>query len=229
VSPTSAAVEDYLKAVLHLQEAVGGAPARTTDLARRLDVRKPSVTSMVRRLAALGLVTHSPWEGTSLTESGRRRALDVLRRHRLLKAFMVESLGLDAADVAVEAEILEHHLSARLVEAIDFALGHPPEDPHGHPIPDADGRLTERNLAPLAELAAGTLATVRELHSPDPARLRRWEELGLLPGSEVRILERIEEDATLKIRVAGRAVVVGRPGLIGIFVEELLTPESTAR
>ncbi|MHC4340130.1 MAG: metal-dependent transcriptional regulator [Planctomycetota bacterium] len=229
MSPTSAAIEDYLKAVFHFQETHGGGPARTTDLARGLQVRKPSVTSMVRRLAALGLVTHSPRQGTSLTESGRRQALDVLRRHRLLKVFLVESLGLDSADVAVEAEILEHHLSARLVEAMDFALGHPPEDPHGHPIPDADGRLAGRNLAPLADLQAGTVATVRELHSSVPARLRRWEELGLLPGSEVRILGRIEEDATLEIRVAGRIVVVGWPGLNGILVERLLTPESTSR
>jgi DtxR family Mn-dependent transcriptional regulator len=229
VRPTSAAVEDYLKAIFHLQTGQGGGPARTTDLAGSLRVRKPSVTSMVRRLAAFDLVIHSPRRGVSLTDSGRKQALDVLRRHRLLKVFMVESLGLDAADVVAEAEILEHHLSPRLVEAMDFALGHPPEDPHGHPIPDADGRLAERDLGSLSELAAGSTAIVRELHSPDPARLRRWEELGLVPGSEVRILERIEADETLRIRAAGREVVVGRPSVLGIFVEGLLTPESTAR
>jgi DtxR family Mn-dependent transcriptional regulator len=215
--PTSSE-ENYLKAIFLLPGAVG-----TTALAQRLKVRKPSVTSMVKRLAESGLVEHSPRRGVRLTDPGRRAALQVLRRHRLLKALLVESLGLDPSEISEEAEILEHHLSDRLVEAMDWALGHPLEDPHGHQIPDSEGRLKERSLVPLESLEEGTRATVRELHSDASPRLSRWFELGLVPGATVVVDARREMDDVLAIRVADRTEVVGRGGLSGIFVEPLLT------
>jgi DtxR family Mn-dependent transcriptional regulator len=213
----SPAHEDYLKAIFDL--SAGERRVQTTELARRLGVRKPSVSAMLKRLADSGLVDYSPRRGARPTEAGRVCALQVLRRHRLVKAFLVESLGLDWAEVHEEAEVLEHHLSERLVEAIDWVLGHPLEDPHGHPIPDAEGRVRARALVPLAVLREGEGGTIRELRSDDAGRLRRWQELRLVPGAEFMVLQRQELEDVMRIRAGGRTVVTGSAGVEGLFAE----------
>ncbi|MHC4409712.1 MAG: metal-dependent transcriptional regulator [Planctomycetota bacterium] len=146
----SSAREDYLKAIYHLTE--GGERVSTSALAERLSVRDPSVSAMLKRLAAAGLVDYEPRQGALLTEEGRISTMRVVRRHRLLESFLVEILDLDWSEVHEEAEVLEHHLSERIVDAMDHVLGHPFEDPHGHPIPDNDGRIRTRELEPLAVL-----------------------------------------------------------------------------
>ena len=128
-------------------------------------------------------------------------------------------LNLDWSEVHAEAEILEHHLSDRIVDAIDHALGHPIEDPHGHPIPDAEGRLRDRPLAPLGELPAGASATVREVHTADTAQLNRWKELGLVPGARCEMLERQELEDVMRLRVSGREVLTGSAGIVGVQIE----------
>ena len=214
--PTSAR-EDYLKAIFHL--AGGDRRVHTTEIALELGVRKPSVTSMVKRLAEQRLVDHSPRRGVRLTEDGLKATMRVVRRHRLLEAFLVEVLGLDWSEVHEEAEVLEHHLSERIVEAMDYVLGHPSEDPHGHPIPDAEGNLRLRELTALAELQAGEQATVRELRSNEAERLQRWKELGLVPGAACRMADRRELEDVMQIEVGGKTLVIGRGGVEGVFVE----------
>ena len=130
----SEAVENYLTAILRREEATGEAVA-TSDLADRLRVARPSVTGMLKRLAADGLVRHEPYRGVRLTGTGRRVALGVIRRHRLVETFLVTVLGMPADAVHDEAHRLEHALSDEVVERLDAWLGRPQHDPHGQPIP----------------------------------------------------------------------------------------------
>jgi DtxR family Mn-dependent transcriptional regulator len=213
----SPAKEDYLKAIFHLGR--DGGRVHTTALARQLDVSMPSVTAMLKRLAESRLIDYAPRNGALLTEDGRLATMHVVRRHRLLETFLVEVLHLDWSEVHVEAEVLEHHLSARMVEAIDRVLGHPSEDPHGHPIPDAQGRLRTRALLPLAELGAGERGTVREVRTAEAVRLQRWKELGLVPGASLFMRRRQELEDVLHIEIGKRKLATGREGVQGVFVE----------
>ncbi|MFQ5845150.1 MAG: metal-dependent transcriptional regulator [Planctomycetota bacterium] len=214
----SQAREDYLKALYHLGR--GGRAVPTSELAEALGVRKPSVSGMLKRLSGEGLVAHQPRHGARLSPAGRVVTMQVVRRHRLLETFLVEILGLDWSEVHEDAEVLEHHLSDRLVAAIDHALGYPPEDPHGHPIPDADGKLPPRDLIPLAALREGEGATVRELRLEGERRLRGWEALGFVPGARVQLLEHREMEDVLRFRVGGEEVVTGGEGIDGVFVDK---------
>src|SRR5579875_2736389 len=131
----SSAVEDYAKAIYALQARGGGAPVSTNALAHRLGLTPGSVSAMVKRLCELGLVEHEPYRGVSLTDSGRRVALEVIRHHRLLELYLVERLGLPSDRVQEEAEVLEHVPAEQLEAVIAAKLGNPTPDPHGDPIP----------------------------------------------------------------------------------------------
>jgi DtxR family transcriptional regulator, Mn-dependent transcriptional regulator len=209
--------QDYLKALFSL--GAEGSPVPTSRLAAQLQVSAPSVTNMVARLAADRLVTHSPRAGARLTPHGRREALRIVRRHRVLETFLVQILGLDWADVHQDAEVLEHHISDRVLEAIDRLIDHPAEDPHGHPIPDATGRLKHRALTPLTALPRGTRARVREIQDADGRRLARWKEIGLVPGAEVWVREVREVEGITELEVAGRRHVTGSAALSGVMVQ----------
>ena len=130
----STAIEDYLRAIIDLESRDGR--ATTSGVAQRLGVRAPSVSAMAKRLEALGLVERSPYRGVTLTETGRKAALEMLRHHRLLERYLVETLGIPLHQAHDEADRLEHALSEELEARIDEALGHPTVDPHGDPIPD---------------------------------------------------------------------------------------------
>ena len=215
--PNSTATEDYLKAIFHLGR--DGGKVQTTGLARQLRVSKPSVTAMLKRLAEKGLVDYSPGRGATLTEEGRLATMRVVRRHRLLETFLVEMLHLDWSEVHEEAEVLEHHLSPRMVDAIDRVLGHPAEDPHGHPIPDAEGRLRVRELLPLEMLGAGERGTVREVRAAEAARLQRWKELGLVPGATVAMEAKQDLEDVMHVRIGDRELATGTEGVHGVLVE----------
>ena len=209
--------QDYLKALFALSPAGEAVP--TSHLAAHLGVKAPSVTNMIDRLSAERLVSHSPRAGARLTARGRREALGIVRRHRILEAFLVRVLGLDLAEVHEDAEVLEHHISDRLLEAIDRLMQHPAEDPHGHPIPDAKGRLAKRPLLPLAALPRGARAKVREIDDENAARLVRWREIGLVPGAAVRVREVRPLDGVVELEVAGRVHVTSVSSLDGIRVQ----------
>ena len=211
--------QDYLKALFALSPTGEAVP--TSRLAAHLGVKPPSVTNMVAQLADAGLVSHSPRAGARLTVRGRREALNIVRRHRILEAFLVGVLGLDLADVHEDAEVLEHHVSDRLLEAIDRFLKRPTEDPHGHPIPDAKGHLAKRALLPLAALAKGARATVREIDDEDAARLARWREIGLVPGAAVLVRDVRPLDGVVELEVTGRRHVTSISSLDGILVQRM--------
>lgn len=209
----SGPVEDYLKAIYDLE--LVGAPASTNDIAERLAISPASVSGMVRRLADQGLITHEPYRGVRLTSDGRRAALRTLRRHRILECYLTAVLGYPWDRVHAEAELLEHAASEELVERMATVLGDPVQDPHGAPIPTRDGEVEESPLGTLADATAGEQVRVRRVHDKDPARLRYLAELGIRPGSLVRILDRAPFDGPITLWVgeagggATRAVGVG--------------------
>jgi len=217
VSPLTRSKQDYLKALYALGPA--GEPVPTSAIAARLAVSAPSVTNMLGRLAAERLVRHTPRAGARLTAAGRRAAIGMVRRHRLIETFLVRVLGLDWSDVHADAEVLEHHISDRVLAAIDRLVGHPHEDPHGHPIPDALGRMRLRPLLPLVDLELGARATVREIRDADQRLMARWKEVGLVPGAGVRVREIRALDDVIVVEIAGRRLVTGSEGLDGVFVE----------
>src|SRR5438270_5595886 len=150
-SVRSPAVQDYAKAIYALEGRVGEAVS-TNALADRLGVTPASASGMVKRLGELGLVEHEPYRGVLLTDDGRRVALEVMRHHRLLELYLVQSLGVPWDRVHEEAEVLEHVLSEELEELIAAKLGDPTVDPHGHPIPTRELTIDEEPTLSLETL-----------------------------------------------------------------------------
>ncbi len=149
----SGALQDYLRAIYCLEREAGG--ASTSLLAERLGVSQPSVTSMMKKLASRKLISYAPYLSISLTKAGERRALEMVRHHRLIETYLQRALGFGLEELHDEAEILEHALSEKLEERIDAMLGYPAFDPHGSPIPDREGHVSARSLVPLASLGRG--------------------------------------------------------------------------
>lgn len=183
----SRSVEDYLKTIYHLTEH--GESATTTGIAEVLTVAAPSVTGMVKRLAEAGLLEHLPYRGVTLTGDGRRAALRMLRRHRLIEAYLVRYLGYTWDNVHDEAERLEHAVSEDLIERMSRALGDPRFDPHGDPIPTADGVITDVITRSLPEVGVGETVIISRVESSSAERLRWLAEADLVPGAEITVLE----------------------------------------
>jgi DtxR family transcriptional regulator, Mn-dependent transcriptional regulator len=202
------AIHDYVKAIYKLESESGR--AATNSLAERLGVAPASATGMVQRLASLGLVEYEPYRGTTLTPRGTELALEVIRHHRLLERYLVDTLGLPLELVHAEAERLEHALSEDLEALIDESLGFPTHDPHGDPIPDANLRLTDPQLKALDELAPGESATVRRVPDADAGVLRYLTELRLVPGEEIRIRQVAPFDGPVTVEVAGSSHAIAR-------------------
>jgi DtxR family Mn-dependent transcriptional regulator len=211
-------VEDYLKAIYDLSRATGNATASA--VAARLAVARASVSAMVRRLTEQGLVAHEPYRGLRLTREGRAVALQLLRRHRVLEAYLVTALGYGWDRVHDEAERLEHSVSDELINRMAAAIGEPTADPHGAPIPTARGTLTEPAYRSLGELAVGEEARIAHVEDDDAEMLRYLASLRLIPGARVRYLGREPFGGSLAIRVGSRTRRV-TPSLAGrVFVSE---------
>jgi DtxR family Mn-dependent transcriptional regulator len=210
----SPAVQDYLKAI----HSLGGAEKLVSpvDIAARLEVRAPSVTGMLKRLAESGWIEYEAGRGAQLTAQGIAQARRVIRRHRLVELFLTRVLGLDWSEVDAEADALEHAISPRLEQAIAAHLGEPLEDPHGHPIPTSEGTLKQRDLKSLDQFRDGQHVVIREAQDDNPERLRRWQTLGLTPGATVHILSYQPLDDLFQLRVGDRVVPVGSEGLTGL-------------
>ncbi|PYP79048.1 MAG: DtxR family transcriptional regulator [Gemmatimonadetes bacterium] len=221
--PLSGPVEDYLKAIYDLERDTQ--PAATNDIAERLAISPASVSGMMRRLAEQGLITHEPYRGARLTDDGRRAALRTLRRHRILECYLTEVLGYPWDRVHDEAERLEHAASEELIERMADALGDPVHDPHGAPIPSREGVVEETPRRTLADVAAGERVRVRQVMDDDGERLRYLAELGIRPGSILRVLDRAPFDGPITLWVGDGAGNVTRavgPALgAQVFVESL--------
>ena len=200
-------VEDYLKTIYLLSQ--GGEPASTNDIAHQLGLSAPSVSGMIKRLAEQGLVEHEPYKGVELTPEGRRLAIRMVRRHRVLEAYLVAKLGYDWDGVHGEAERLEHAVSDGLINRMAAALGDPQVDPHGDPIPTADGWVEELVFPPLVEVTVGTEAEIRRVSTADPERLRYLASLGLKPGTSVTVMDRQPFNGPTTVRVGKLTHMIG--------------------
>ncbi|MDN5853138.1 MAG: metal-dependent transcriptional regulator, partial [Actinomycetia bacterium] len=187
------ATEDYLKVIFALGEwdtgsTVAARAVASSAVAARLGLSASSVSEMVRKLGGLGLVRHERYGAIALTSDGRDEALTVLRRHRLIETYLVRALAYSWDEVHDEAEVLEHAVSALMIERMDAALGHPWRDPHGDPIPTADGVIHQPPARPLSDLDEDEAGYLARIADDDPALLRELSERGL--ALDVRAVRR---------------------------------------
>jgi DtxR family Mn-dependent transcriptional regulator len=218
--PTST-VEDYLKAILQEEQRLpSGQLVTMGQVAAALGLAPGTVTAMVKTLDKRELVHYEPYSGVRLTKDGRQMALDVLRRHRLIELFLVETLGLDWSEVHEEAERLEHAMSEKLIDRIDALLGYPRVDPHGDPIPDGKGRFEQVEVVSLEHCPVGRPLRIARVSDQDEAFLRFVERNGLKPGHHVTLEHRDPSAAAITIRPeGGETVTLGREAAAKLWVE----------
>ena len=212
----SSSVGDYLKAIWELG---GEGTASTKNVAERLSISAASVTNMFARLREMGFAEYEPYQGASLTELGRVEALRLVRRHRLIETFLLKCLGYSWEDVHEEAESLEHSVSDGFTERLAEFLGHPAHDPHGDPIPAADGTLEPDDSFPLSEAAAGQRVRIYRVDDEEAAKLAYLQEHGLMPGRllEVREVRTLDEVVTVETE-EGESRALGGPLAGSVFV-----------
>ena len=215
VQPPSASVEDYVKAIW---EIAGADVASTKDVADRLLIAPPSVTNMFVRLREMGFVEYERYRGVSLTERGREEALRLVRRHRLIETFLLEHLGYSWGEVHEEAERLEHAVSDGFTERLAEFLGHPGQDPHGDPIPAADGTMQPDDSFPLSEATPGQRVRVAKV-GDEPSMLDYLGEHGLVPGRLLSVREVRELDGVVIVEDEdGGSHALGEPLARAVFV-----------
>lgn len=211
--------DDCLKAILR-RSASNECDVAPGELATDLRMSAAGITALVKDLASQDLVAYRPYRGVQLTESGRERALEILRRHRLLELFLVEVLGMDWSEVHQEAEALEHVISERMADRLDITLGHPEVDPHGDPIPPPNGELPIERQENLLSCDERRYLTVSRIDDQSGEFLRLVDEVGLRPGSRVRVEERNQAAETVQLEVASFGEVnLGMQAASKILVE----------
>ena len=212
------AVEDYVK-VIYSHTEWQPEPITTSVLAGRLGLAASSVTEMVKKLGAQGLVEHVPYGAVTLTPDGTALALRMLRRHRLIETWLVQQFGYSWDEVHDEAEVLEHALSDRLLEAIDEQLGRPVRDPHGDPIPSSAGVITIPDAGLLGEAAEGTTVTVVRISDRDPMLLRHLEAESITVDAALEVIGRQPFGGSFLVRLAsGEQRDLGEQALGSIWV-----------
>jgi len=216
----SLTVENYVKTIALIagRDHETGDRVGTGELAAALNVSPGTVTGMLKTLSEASLATYTPYEGAKLTPTGRQLAMKVIRRHRLLELFLVQTLEMPWDEVHAEAEHMEHAASERLIDRIDAYLGHPTVDPHGDPIPRADGSLTETEGSPLSGLPCGGRFRVVRVVDQDSAFLRYLTECGLDLNASGELLENRPEAGALVFRVRGRTVALGHAAAARVLV-----------
>jgi len=201
------AEENYLKAIFKLGEHEKSSVA-TNAIAQEMQTSAASVTDMIQRLSSKGLVHYEKYKGVTLSESGRKMATQLIRKHRLWETFLVLKLGFRWDEVHDIAEELEHIDSSDLINRLDSFLGNPKFDPHGDPIPNAEGKFTLRSQMPLDELDSGVLAVVVGVRDHDDLLLRHLDDLGISIESTISVVERFPFDESSKIVVNGHEKTV---------------------
>jgi DtxR family Mn-dependent transcriptional regulator len=206
----SLTVENYVKAIYQLAQVAGSSAVATGQIAAALNVLPGTVTSMLKTLDESNLATYTPYEGVRLTAAGRALALRVLRRHRLIEQFLSQTLELTWDEVHEEAENMEHAVSDWLVDRIDAYLGHPPTDPHGDPIPTADGTVPAVTDKSLADCAAGQRFHLARVTDQSPEFLRSLSHAGLEIGAQGVLIVNEPSSSNLTIRLAGESRTLSR-------------------
>jgi DtxR family transcriptional regulator, Mn-dependent transcriptional regulator len=198
----SYAEENYLKAILKLSGSPDGTVS-TNAIAAQLETSAASVTDMLKKLSDKELITYQRYKGAALTDEGQRIATMLVRKHRLWEVFLVQSLGMTWDEVHDIAEELEHIQSDRLIDRLDHFLGHPKFDPHGDPIPNAQGKYTLRAQVPLSELKPGQEGVVIGVREDETSFLKHLNEKGLTLGKSIKVITNDDYDNTLSLQVDG--------------------------
>ncbi len=216
----SSTVEDYLKRLYQLRPHADRGMVSMGELAQGMSVAPGTATAMVKTLHDAGLVRHEPRTGVRLTLRGRKLALAVLRRHRLVELFLVRVLGVDWSNVHDDAERLEHAISDELLERIDLFLGRPSVDPHGDPIPTADGQVHSPRRTTLADCTPGQRVRLTRVLDQEPEFLRFVNRHGLLPGATVKVEKRESHSDCVTVKPERRRrVTVGSSAAGKLLVE----------
>lgn len=218
----SEAMQDYLKTIYKLAQGEAGEETVTTSLiAARLKVAPASVTNMVKKLADLRLLEHTPYQGVELTDAGEKIALEIIRHHRLLELYLAEALGYAWDEVHAEADRLEHAISEEFEDRIDHALGHPTIGAHGEPIPSKQGAIEALHYQRLSDLEIGQRGIIRRVSDRYPEMLRYMEEVGLKLGAQIEIQQKspFQGPLLLKINDARKKRYLGLEVAEHIFVE----------
>jgi DtxR family Mn-dependent transcriptional regulator len=222
-SPSSS-VGDYLKAIWELAVDSGEVAASTKGVAERLSVSAASVSNMFARLQETGLVEHERYRGATLTERGRREALRLVRRHRLIETFLLEHLGYPWQEVHGEAERLEHAVSDDFTERLAEFLGHPDHDPHGGPIPSPEGVLEADDSFPLSQAVAGKRLRISKVRDEDAEMLDYLGDRNLVPGRLLTIREVRALDSVVIVEdEEGEVYALGEPLARYVFVRDELS------
>jgi len=213
-------IQDYLKSIYELTE--NGESASTNALAQKMKISAPSVTGMIQKLASSkpALVEYQKHQGVTLTKDGRKAALEVIRHHRLIEAWLVQTLGYSWDEVHEEAERLEHVISEDFESRIAAALGHPTRDPHGELIPTAELVMPEDTSIPLSSMRLNQTGTVQCVKAADTELLRYLESLGLVPDAEIEVKDYSPFDHNLTVKVGRKTTVLGLNITSKIFIEE---------
>jgi DtxR family Mn-dependent transcriptional regulator len=212
--------QDYLKHIYELTE--NGESASTNALAQKLNIKPASVTGMVQKLASTkpALVEYQKHQGVTLTKEGKKAALEVIRHHRLLEAWLVQTLGYSWDEVHEEAERLEHVISEDFERRIAAAMGHPSRDPHGEPIPTADLKMPLDDSSPLSSLRPNQTAIIKRVQASDAKLLRYLEGLGLIPGAQFEVKDYSPFDLNLTSKLGRKSFVLGLNITSKVYVEE---------
>lgn len=224
MSPTalSPSSQNYLKAVWNLQE---WSEVRVTPsmLAAKVGVRLSTASEAVRKLTEQGLVEHAPYGSVSLTAEGRAHAVAVVRRHRLVETFLVQALGYRWDEVHDEAESLEHAMSDLMVDRIDDYLGRPTRDPHGDPIPSADGSVEIPDAVPLSQLGEGDRGRIERISDDDPGMLRFFADRGIGIGTVVEMRAEVPYSGSVEVVVAGdeEPVALGQEAVEAVWASRV--------
>lgn len=223
LSELTASAQNYLKVVWASAEW-SDAPITASVISERLGLRMSTVSEGVRKLAAQGLVTHTPYGAVELTDLGHTYAIQMVRRHRLIETFLVETLGYGWDEVHDEAELLEHAVSDLMIDRIDTLLGHPTRDPHGDPIPTADGELLMPAAIQLTLIPLPATVRVERIADEDPALLQHCAGSGIEVGSVLEVAEGAPYSSTISVSLAQgaetRTLTLGRPATDAIYVSQ---------
>ncbi len=203
VKSLSLTEENYLKAIYHLSDS-GNESVNTNSLAESMRTTPASVNDMMKKLSNKNLIGYKKYKGATLLPEGKNSALHVIRKHRLWEVFLVQKLNFKWDEVHEIAEQLEHIKSPLLVERLDEFLGNPTIDPHGDPIPDANGVIKEVIKAPLSELDQGSSGMLVNVSNDDPALLQHLDKLKISLGSRLTIVERMDFDGSVSIKIDGK-------------------------
>jgi len=212
-------IENYLKNIYKIQASEG--KVSTSSLSERLQISPASVSEMIKKLADEGSLTHTPYKGVELTESGKRTALKIVRKHRLWEMFLVEVLHFGWDEIDEEAEKFEHIMSEKMEDKIDEVLGFPTVDPHGDPIPTKSGTVKAIRSFPLATIEEGAAVRVVRVNDANAELLHYASSIGLSLNRKIAIKQRIKFDNSLVLKIGSKEVTISATLAENIFVESM--------